>query len=166
MVDTLGIVPLSGQVPQEYPLSTHFEVATKNSTDKNVANDQQNFVRLGTSGESAKESQILAGRLRNRILDLARRVGTRGLTISEAERFVDDHKGHSVSPRFAELVRAGALVRIPIEPGRSTRRFPGGIPRYISRRDEQTGREVNVHWLPEFAPVSKHSTIDSGARRE
>ena len=66
---------------------------------------------LGTSGESLKESQQLAKRLREQNLDLAREAGSHGITINEAERRIQDHKATSVSPRFAEHVERGALVR-------------------------------------------------------
>jgi hypothetical protein len=107
---------------------------------------------LTTSGESLRESQHTAVRLREQILKLARKAGDRGLTINEAERLIDDHKGHSVSPRFAELVRLGLLVRILIGHGAATKRFPQGVPRYCRRFDEETRRKVNLHWAPEFAP--------------
>ena len=58
---------------------------------------------LGTSGESVIMSRELAWRLSNQIISLARAAGTLGITIAEAERQIDGHKGHSVSPRFSEL---------------------------------------------------------------
>lgn len=105
-----------------------------------------------TSGESAKESRHLAIGLRQQILTLAGHAGFEGITINEAEGLIHDHKGHSISPRFAELIRRGKLVRIPVTPGRPTTRFPHGSPRYITRYDERSRRNVNVHWIPEFAP--------------
>jgi hypothetical protein len=137
-------------------LKTPF-IERKKSKIKSTWNEQNGLGGLITSGESAKESEVVACRLRVRILALALRAGANGLTISEAERLIDDHKGHSVSPRFAELVRIGALVRVPIEPGRPTKRFPHGIPRYARRKDEQTGRTVNIHWLPEFVQLREDS---------
>lgn len=105
-----------------------------------------------TSIESVKKSEELAYRLRGRILDLARRAGGEGLTISEAERQIEDHKGHSISPRFSQLVRTGALVRVFIGYGEPTRSSPQGVRHYVTRHDEETGRNVVVHWVPEFAP--------------
>jgi hypothetical protein len=109
---------------------------------------------LTTSAESAIESQQTAARLRQQILGLARNAQGRGLTINEAALLIDDHKGHSVSPRFAELVRLGLLVRIVIARGMKTLRFPQGAQRYWTRYDEETRRNVIVHWVPEFAPVA------------
>lgn len=109
---------------------------------------------LTTSGESAKESQQTASRLRHQILEIARRAQGQGLTINQAERLIEDHKGHSVSPRFAELVRLGLLVRIVIGRALPTMRFPQGALRYWTRYDEETRRNVVVHWVPEFAPVT------------
>lgn len=107
---------------------------------------------LTTSGESARKSQQTAVRLRQLILEFARRAEGRGLTINEAERLIEDHKGHSVSPRFAELVRVGLLVRMVIGRALPTTRFPQGAPRYVTRHDEETRRNVIVHWIPKFAP--------------
>jgi hypothetical protein len=107
---------------------------------------------LGTSGESAKASQPLALRLREVIIDLARQAGPTGITINEGERLIPDHKGHSVSSRFSELVERGDLVRVFVGYGQPAKRFPKGVPRYVTRYDEETGRNVVVHWLPEFAP--------------
>lgn len=106
-----------------------------------------------TSVESVEKSEELATRLRERILDLARKAGRNGLTINEAERQIEDHKGHSISPRFAELRKRGELVRVLVGHGRSTKHFPDGIPRYLTRYDEETGRKVNIHWIVEFAPT-------------
>src|SRR5438034_81723 len=65
---------------------------------------------LASDIESLNKSQQLASRLRERILDLARKAGRKGLTINEAERQIGDHKGHSVSPRFSELLKRATLV--------------------------------------------------------
>ena len=110
---------------------------------------------LTTSAESLMESEKSAARLRQQIVALARKAGRRGLTINEAERLIDDHKGHSVSPRFAELVRLGLLVRVVVGRCRPTLRFPHGAPKYRTRFDEETLRCVIVHWVPEFAPVTE-----------
>jgi hypothetical protein len=121
--------------------------------------------RVDTSAESARKSGRLATRLRDRIVNLARKAGAQGLTINDAERTISDHKSQSVSPRFAELVARGALVRVPIEPGRPTKRFPFGMPRCVRRYDEQTRRKVIVHWAPEFAPApgGEYCTPDQSA---
>lgn len=113
-----------------------------------------------TSIDSLKKSRELAIRLRERILDLARKAGREGLTINEAERQIGDHKGHSVSPRFSELVRQGALVRILGDYERPAGRFHRGLCRYVTRYDEETSRNVTVHWVPEFAPVPKGNESD------
>jgi hypothetical protein len=115
-----------------------------------------------TSVDSLKKSKQLATRLRERIVDLTRKAGRNGLTINEAERLIEDHKSQSVSPRFAELLKLGALVRIPIEPGRPTKCHPRGTPRYVTRHDNQTARKVNLHWLPEFAPATDDYGFDQG----
>jgi hypothetical protein len=106
----------------------------------------------------------LAAKLRARIIALAREAAYEGLTINEAERNITEHKNHSVSPRFAELVRKGVLVRVVIGWSEPTPRFPKGRPIYQTRWDEQTRREVYVHWLPEFAPhVKKAVRSEQGA---
>lgn len=107
---------------------------------------------LTTSGESVNESQQTAARLRQQILEFARGAQGQGLTINQAERLIENHKGHSISPRFAELVRLGLLVRIITGVAQPTTRFPQGAPRYRTRYDDETRRNVIVHWLPEFAP--------------
>jgi hypothetical protein len=109
---------------------------------------------LGTSGESVKRSERLARGLRAQIVRLALAAGPRGLTINEAGWQIRNHKNNSVSPRFSELVKRGALVRVLVGYGRRTKRFPKGIPRYITRYDEETRRNVNVHWVPKFAPAA------------
>jgi hypothetical protein len=123
---------------------------------------------LASSVESANKSEQLAERLRGRILDLVRKAGTDGLTINEAERQIEDHKGHSVSPRFSELFKQGALVRILLGRGTPTRRFPLGSPRYFTRYDEETRRNVTVHWAPEFtpAPSGKYCGLDQSPSRD
>ena len=35
-----------------------------------------------------------------------------------------------------------------------TVRFPQGAPHYRTRYDEETRRNVIVHWIPEFASVA------------
>lgn len=109
---------------------------------------------LTTSGESVNESQQSAARLRQQILEFARGAQDQGLTINQAEHLIENHKGHSISPRFAELVRLRLLVRIITGRTRPTARFPQGAPIYWTRYDEETRRNVIVHWLPEFAPVA------------
>jgi hypothetical protein len=110
-----------------------------------------------TSSKSLSKSIDLTGRLQQRILDLARKAAKAGITIGEAERQIDDHKAHSISPRFCELVKRGELRRVPDGLDRPTGRFPHGLPRYLSRCDEQTGRSVTIHWLPEFAPLPRRA---------
>ena len=107
---------------------------------------------LASNADNANKSGDLAARLRRRIIDLARKAGRVGLTINEAEEEIDDHKGHSVSPRFAELVNRGLLIRVLIRDGKPTKRFPNGALRHVKRYDERTRRNVTVHWAPEFAP--------------
>jgi hypothetical protein len=118
--------------------------------------DKSRESQLGVAGSAVTEnkSQQLAARLRGRILDLARTADKVGLTINEAERQIENHKGHSVSPRFAELVKQGYLVRVLVGHGPLTKRFARGSPRFFTRYDEETRRNVNVHWVPEFAPAS------------
>ncbi len=119
--------------------------------ERNMKRKRNRSANAGTSAESIKKSDNLAIRLRERILVLAEEAGPRGLTINEAERLIDDHKGHSISPRFSELIDRGILVRVQIGLGRPTKRFPNGDPRYAKRYDEDTCRNVTIHWLPEFA---------------
>jgi hypothetical protein len=113
---------------------------------------------LGTSGESVMQSEPLARGLRAQIVVLAREAGTWGITINEAERLIRNHKGHSVSPRFSELVMRGALVRRLTGYSGPTARFPKGAPIYESRYDAETGRNVVIHWHPEFAPPVQDSS--------
>ena len=110
-----------------------------------------------SSAENANKSEELAARLRRRIIDLAHKAGRVGLTINDAEEQIDDHKGHSVSPRFAELANRGALVRVLIGRGKPTKRFPSGAPRHFKRYDDRTHRSVIVHWAPGFAPSSEQN---------
>jgi len=112
-----------------------------------------------TSIDSLNKSEELATHLRERILDLARKAGRNGLTINEAERQIGDHKGHSVSPRFSELVRQGALVRVSVDHDKATKRCR--VSRWVIRYDEETGRNVTVHWLPEYAPALGEDPNDS-----
>lgn len=108
-----------------------------------------------TSVESARAVADLASELRGRIIALAQVSGHAGITISEASQQIPDHKNTSVSPRFSELVANGRLVRVLKGRGKPTKRSPGGIPHYTTRFDPQTGRNVIIHWLPEFAPLKK-----------
>lgn len=108
-----------------------------------------------TSHQSAEAVGALAAKLRTRVLALAREAGTLGLTINETEHLIPEHKYNAVSPRFAELIESGALVRQIIGIGKPTKRFPTGRPLYETRYDKQTNRRVLVHWLPEFAPAPK-----------
>jgi hypothetical protein len=108
-----------------------------------------------TSHASAAVVGALAARLRARVLAIAGEAREIGITINETSAAIPEHRAHSVSPRFAELVERGHLVRVLVGHGKSTKRFPCGIPRYATRWDEQTKRNVIVHWLPEFAPSKK-----------
>jgi len=107
-----------------------------------------------TSHEAAEAVGPLAAKLRARIVALAQTVGKVGLTSNEAERQILDHKANSVSPRFAELVRSGHLVRVFVGNGKPTKRSPGGVARYAKRFDPQTKQNVQIHWRPEFAPCA------------
>jgi hypothetical protein len=104
------------------------------------------------SSDSPAQSSNLAAKLRARIVALARAAGQDGISISETEQQIPEHKTQSVSPRFAELVNRRALVRVLIGHGKPTTRFSGGVPLYVTRLDTETRRNVIVHWLPEFAP--------------
>jgi hypothetical protein len=108
-----------------------------------------------TSHASAAAVGALAARLRARVLAIAGEAREHGVTISEVSAAIPEHRAHSISPRFAELVERGHLVRVLVRRGKSTKRFPGGVPRYTTRWDEQTKRNVIIHWLPEFAPIKK-----------
>lgn len=97
----------------------------------------------------------LAAQLRTRILALAREAGRDGITANETEQGIPEHKSHSITPRFAELIKSGTLVRVRTGTGKPTTRFPAGRPLYATRFDTETKREVVIHWLPEFAPYGK-----------
>ena len=102
-----------------------------------------------TSHESAAQVGELAAKLRAQILDLAREAGADGLSSNETERLIPAHKNNSVSPRFAELVKSGKLVRVRIGTTKKGRAI------YIKRFDPVTRRNVIVNFLPEFAPAAK-----------
>jgi hypothetical protein len=104
------------------------------------------------NSDAAAAVGALAAQLRARILDLAQDAGPTGLTSNEAERLITAHKANGVSPRFSELVRHGDLVRVLVGHGPGTKRFPGGVPRYVTRWDGRTERNVIVHWHPNFTP--------------
>jgi hypothetical protein len=108
-----------------------------------------------TSHAPAAAVGALAARLCARVLAMAGEAREHGVTISEASAAIPEHRAHSISPRFAELVERGHLVRVLVGHGKSTKRLPGGIPRYATRWDEQTKRNVIIHWLPLFAPTKK-----------
>ncbi|MGD0791816.1 MAG: hypothetical protein ABR920_08605 [Terriglobales bacterium] len=105
-----------------------------------------------TSHESAAALGALAGKLRARVVQLARAVGRHGITLSEAAAAIPEHKPASITPRFIELIERGQLVRVRVGTGKPTKRFPAGQPRYMTRFDEQTKRNVLIHWVPEFGP--------------
>jgi hypothetical protein len=99
-----------------------------------------------TSYESAAQVDVLASKLRAAIVNLAREAGSVGITGNEAERLIPDHKNHSITPRFAELIARGELVRMLL--GRSKK----GRPIYLKRYDTITKRDTIVNFAPEFAP--------------
>ncbi len=119
-----------------------------------------------SSHDSAAQLGELAAKLRTKIVALARAVGAQGLTANEAERAIPEHKGHCVSPRFAELVERGDLVRVLTGYGKPTKRFPGGVPRYVTHFDRETRRDVILHWLPEFAPSAPKKNATSSEQPE
>ena len=108
-----------------------------------------------TSHASAGASHNLAQKLRAKILELAQAAGPEGITSNEAERGIPGHKPNAISPRFAELVKRGQLVRVQTGKGKPTKHYPYGIPRFLTRYDAETKRPVLVHWVPQFAPGKK-----------
>lgn len=106
-----------------------------------------------TSHQSADAVGKLAAKLRARILVLAHDAGAFGLTISEAAQRISEHKPWSISPRFAELLRSGALVRHCVGVK------PSGRPRYATRFDPLTKKNVLVHWLPKFVADLPESAV-------
>lgn len=107
-----------------------------------------------TSHEAAQAVGNVAAKLRTRIQVLARAAGSAGITINEAAQQIPEHRATSISPRFAELVARGALIRVLRGNGRPTKRSPGGVPRYATRLDMQTKKNAIVHWLPDFVPTT------------
>jgi hypothetical protein len=105
-----------------------------------------------TSYRSVAASAEVSGKLRALIVRLAREAGSTGITLSEAEQAIPDHKPSSITPRFTELVAVGQLVRVCIGAGKPTKQHPAGRPQFLTRYDEQTKRNVLIHWVPEFAP--------------
>jgi hypothetical protein len=104
-----------------------------------------------TSAESAAQVGELAAKLRAQILDLARNTGIVGTTSNEAERLIPAHKNNSISPRFAELVESGALVRVLLGYSKKGRAV------YLKRYDPITKRDVIVNFLPQFAPTPENA---------
>ena len=102
-----------------------------------------------TSHESAAQVDELAAQLRAQILDLARQAGTEGITSNEAERLIENHKANAISPRFAELVAKGKLVRVNLGTTKKGRAI------YIKRFDPVTKCNTIVNFVPEFAPSAK-----------
>jgi hypothetical protein len=105
-----------------------------------------------TSHRSAATSAEVSGKLRARIVRLARAAGSKGISLSETVLAIPDHKLSSITPRFVELVEMGQLVRVRMGVGKPTKRYPAGRPQFLTRFDEQTKRNVLVQWVPEFAP--------------
>ena len=110
-----------------------------------------------SSHEAAAASEELADRLCDRVIEVARAAGWRGITLSEAAELIPEHKATSITPRFKELLGRGQLVRVRVGTGEPTSRFLNGRPRYVTRFDEQTRRNVLVHWAPEFEPKAMDS---------
>lgn len=107
-----------------------------------------------TSHEAAASLGNLGEKVSDRILQLARNAGARGITLSDGVAAIPEHKPSSISPRFIKLVRRGKLIRVRTGTGKPSKRFPAGRPLYMTRLDEETRRRVLIHWVPEFAPVS------------
>ena len=118
---------------------------------KEKSMNTRNFVQ-GTSSQSAAASAEVSGKLRARIVRLARAAGSKGISLSETVQAIPDHKLSSITPRFVELVKGKQLVRVFIGAGKPTKRYPAGRPIFLTRFDEQTKRNVLVQWVPEFAP--------------
>ena len=116
---------------------------------------------IATSIESAEKSEPMAASLRARVARMTRDSGRDGLTINQAQKQIQDHKDGSISARFSELVKSGAIVRVFVGYGQRTRRFPNGVPKYVSRYDEETRRNVSVHWAPEFAPSAPEPKVQA-----
>ena len=106
-----------------------------------------------TSRESAVAFVKHVGEVNDRIVEIVRASGRRGRTQSEVVASIPEYKPGSITPRFTRLVKRGRLVLIGIGTTKPTKRFPRGRPLFITRFDEETKRNVNLYWLPEFAPV-------------
>ena len=97
-------------------METRSVLSNETCTPQSVTNEgiaDTDFEALGTSGTSVVQSQNLAISIRQQILLLARQSGSLGITINEAERLIKCHKGHSISPRFAELIKRGDRTTCP-----------------------------------------------------
>jgi len=115
-----------------------------------------------TSHQSAAKVGELAAKLRDRIKVVTHAAAHVGITISEATAQLPEYKPQSVSPRFAELVKSGVLVRVLLGHGKPAKRCPGGVPHYATRFDPETERNVAIHWLPEFAPSAQDAAGANG----
>ena len=106
-----------------------------------------------TSLESAEAFEKHVPDLNDRIVDIVRSSGRHGRTQSEVVDAIPEYKPGSVTPRFTRLIRNRRLVLIRIGKTKPTKRCPGGRARYITRFDQETKRDVNIYWVPEFAPL-------------
>ncbi len=105
-----------------------------------------------TSYESAQQIDALAAKLRGLIKNLAREAGYNGLSINEAAASIPEHKPWSISPRFAEMISSGDLVRVKLGTSKKGRVI------YLKRIDTATGRPVIVNFHPAFVPGPDVST--------
>ena len=104
------------------------------------------------NSESTTQVGELAAKLRAQIIDLSRQAGAEGITSNEAERLIPVHKNNSISPRFAELIKRGGLVRVLLGYTEKKRAV------YAKRFDPVTRRHVVVNFLREFAPTKSAAT--------
>ena len=105
-----------------------------------------------SSHEAAEAVEQLAGKLRARIVPLVRATGTAGATQSEIAAQMAEYKQSSITPRFIELIERKLIVRVLVGFGKRTRRYPNGVPRYITRFDPVTKHNVTLYWFPGYEP--------------
>jgi hypothetical protein len=110
-----------------------------------------------TSHESAVAFHKHVSNVNARIIEIVRASGHHGRTQSEAVALMPEYKAGSITPRFSRLVKRGLLVLIRVGTTKPTKASPLGRPRYITRHDEETNRDVNIYWVSEIAPV--HQTL-------